>query len=331
MKDSTPTISYFDERARDNQPYLDRPNLTVLTDALVTRVLFEDLQATGVAVEIGGQAHHIAAGKEVILSLGAIQTPKVLMQSGIGDNEELHRFGIATVQHLPGVGRNLQEHLFLASCLWEYKEPLPLRNNGGEATIFCKSDPSLPTPNFQPLQAEFPLVSPELMSYYHPSAASWAMLPGVVRPQSRGRLRLTGPNPSEPLDIDANLLSEPADMQAAITAVQLCREIGNSAALRPFAKREVAPGNLCRCELENFVRNAVIPYWHQTCTAKTGRDEMSVVDGELKVYGLSRLRVADGSVMPRVATGNTMAPCVIIGERAAEFIRRDHRLGTTTF
>ena len=128
-----------------------------------------------------------------------------------------------------------------------------------------------------------------------------------------------------------NLLSEPADLRTAVTAVQLCREIGNSTALRPFAKREGAPGNLCRCQLESFVHNAVIPYWHQACTAKMGRDEMWVVDGELKVYGLSRLRVADGSVTPRVATGNTMALCVIIGERAAASIRRDHGLGTPTF
>lgn len=309
-------------------PYMDRPNLTVLTDALVTRVLFEGRQAVGVEAAIGGQVRSLMAGKEVILSLGAIETPKVLMQSGIGDEEELRPFGIKTTQHLPGVGRNLQEHLFLAGCLWEYKESLPVCNNGGEATIFSKTDSSLPTPNLQSFQVEFPLLSSGLMSY-DPPAASWGMLPGVVRTDSRGRLHLTGPNPSDPLDIDANLLSEPADLRAAVAAVELCREIGNSAALRPFSKREVAPGNLCRCELENFVRNAIIPYWHQTCTAKMGRDEMSVVDGELKVYGLSRLRVADGSVMPRVTTGNTMAPCVIIGERAAELIRRDHNLWTT--
>ncbi len=155
------------------------------------------------------------------------------------------------------------------------------------------------TPDLQSCQAEFPLPSPDLTGY-HPPAASWTLGAGVVRTGSRGHLHLTGPNPSDPLDIDTNLLSDPADFKAALAVVQSCREIGNSAALRPFTKREVAPGNLCKCGMENFVRNAVIPYWHQTCTAKMGRDAMSVVDGNLKAYGLSRLRVADGSIMPRV-------------------------------
>jgi choline dehydrogenase len=108
--------------------------------------------------------------------------------------------------------------------------------------------------------------------------------------------------------------------------VQLCREIGNSAALRPFAKREVVPGNLKRTELENFIRDSVATYWHQTCTARMGRDSMSVVDANLKVYGIENLRIADGSIMPRVTTGNTMAACVVIGERAGEILKADHKL-----
>jgi choline dehydrogenase len=108
--------------------------------------------------------------------------------------------------------------------------------------------------------------------------------------------------------------------------VELCREIGNSSALRPFNKREVMPGNLKGAALENFIRDSVITFWHQTCTAKMGRDSMSVVDAKLKVYGIENLRVADGSIMPRVTTGNTMAPCVIIGERAGEILRADHEL-----
>jgi choline dehydrogenase len=108
--------------------------------------------------------------------------------------------------------------------------------------------------------------------------------------------------------------------------VELCREIGNSAPLRPFAKREVMPGNLKGPKLENFIRDAVVTYWHQTCTAKMGQDPMSVVDGNLKVYGIENLRIANGSIMPRITTGNTMAPCVIIGERAGEILRAEHKL-----
>jgi choline dehydrogenase len=111
--------------------------------------------------------------------------------------------------------------------------------------------------------------------------------------------------------------------------MELCREIGNSAALGPFTKREVMPGNLNGAELEAFVRDAAMSYWHQTCTAKMGRDAMSVVDGDLRVYGIDHLRIADGPIMPRVTTGNTMAPCVIIGERAADLLRAEHGLSSS--
>ena len=146
------------------------------------------------------------------------------------------------------------------------------------------------------------------------------------RPKSRSRIRLTGPNPMDAVHIETNMMSHPDDLKAAIACVQLCREIGNSAALRPFAKREVMPGNLKGAALENFIRDSVVTYWHQTCTAKMGRDSMSVVDANLKVYGIENLRIADGSIMPRVTTGNTMAPCVNIGERAGKILKADHNL-----
>ena len=122
------------------------------------------------------------------------------------------------------------------------------------------------------------------------------------------------------------MLSHSEDLKATIACVELCREIGNSAPLRPFARREVMPGNVKGSDLENFVRDELTSYAHQTCTAKMGRDSMSVVDGTLKVYGVDNLRVADGSIMPRVTTGNTMAPCVIIGERAGEMLKAEHGL-----
>jgi choline dehydrogenase len=115
-------------------------------------------------------------------------------------------------------------------------------------------------------------------------------------------------------------------MKAMIVGVEICREIGNSAALRPYVKREVMPGNLKGGALENFIRDAATTFSHETCTAKMGRDSMSVVDGYLKVYGIDNLRIVDGSIMPRVTTGNTMAPCVVIGERAGEILRVEHKL-----
>ncbi len=306
-------------------PFMDRPNLTVLTHALVTRLTFEGKRVSGVEISYDGKIHRVSAALEVVLSLGAIHTPKVLMQSGIGDQAELQRLGIPVVQHLPGVGQNFQDHPAF-DCVWEYREVLPPRNTLAEATFFWRSDPSIENPDLQTCQAEVPLASAENAARFGLPASGWTLRAGVVRPKSRGRIRLTGLNPSDPIQIEANLLWHPDDLKAAIACVEICREIGNSAALSPFAKREVMPGNLKGAELETYVRNAVETYWHETCTAKMGRDAMSVVDGSLRVYGVDNLRIADGSIMPRVTTGNTMAPCVVIGERAGEILKAHHRI-----
>jgi choline dehydrogenase len=306
-------------------PYMDRANLTVLTGALVTRVTFEGNRAEGVEFSQNGQIHRVGAGSEVVLSLGAIHTPKVLMQSGIGDQAELQRFGIPVVQNLPGVGQNLQDHPGF-DCVWEYQQPLAPRNTGCAATFFSKSDPGLDSPDFQICQVEACKSSTENGARFGLPDAGWSLFAGVVQPQSRGHICLTGPEPTDPVQIQANMLSHPDDLKAAIASIELCREIGNSAALRPFTKREVMPGNLKGAELERFIRDAASTYWHQTCTAKMGQDAMSVVDSSLKVYGIEHLRIADGSIMPRVTTGNTMAPCVIIGERAAQILRAQHAL-----
>src|SRR5262245_35941561 len=143
----------------------------------------------------------------------------------------------------------------------------------------------------------------------------------------RGGVRLTGAAPADPVEIEANYLGDPDDRKAALACLELCREIGKTDALRRFVGREIIPGNLERPELENYIRDTAFSFWHQTSTAKMGRDEMSVVDGDLKVYGIDNLRIADGSIMPRVTTGNTMAPCVIVGERAAEIMRDEHQMG----
>ena len=309
-------------------PYMGRPNLTVLTHALVTRLTFAGARATGVEISYGGKTRRIAAESEVVLSLGAINTPKVLMQSGIGDQAELRRLGISVVQHLPGVGQNFQDHPAFG-CIWEYQEALPPRNNLGEATFFWKSDPRLASPDLQTCQVEVPLCSAENAARFALPASGWTLYGGLVQPKSRGHIRLTGPNPIDPIKIEANFLAHPDDLKAAIASVELCREIGNSEPLRPFVKREVMPGNLKGLELENFVRDDASTYHHQTCTAKMGRDSMSVVDGSLRVYGIDNLRIADGSIMPRVTIGNTMAPCVIIGERAAEILREAHKIEHT--
>jgi choline dehydrogenase len=304
-------------------PYMDRPNLTVLSQAQVTKVTFEGRRAAGVELIHDGKHFRIGARSEIVLSLGAINTPKVLMHSGIGDQSALRSFGIPVVQHLPGVGQNFQDHVGIG-CLWEHPEFPPPRNNAAEVTFFWKSDPRLETPDLQTCLGELPMPSIETAAQFAPPAKSWTMFAGVVRPKSGGRVYLSGPDPGDPMRIEANLLSHPEDIKAALAAVELCREIGNSQSLRSFARREVMPGSLKGLELQNFIRNAAISYWHQSGTAKMGRDAMSVVDGELRVYGLKNLRIADASIMPRITTGNPMAACVVIGERAAEMLMITH-------
>src|SRR5262245_34558751 len=302
-------------------PYMDRPNLTVLSHAFVTRLIFEEKRVTGVEIFWNGRTHRIRAGREVIMSLGAMNTPKVLMQSGIGDQAELRRFGIPLVQHLPGVGNGFQDHPVIA-CVWECSEPLP-PDAAPDAVLFWKSESSLASPDFQILQG---VLNTEDAAKLGLPASGWTLLGNVVPPKSRGHLRLTGPCPHDPIQIETNLLSDPDDRKALLECAKLCRAIGNLDLLRPFLKQEILPGKLKRTTLENYIRDAAISFWHQTSTAKMGRDGMSVVDSSLKVYGVENLRIADGSIMPRVTTGNTMAPCVIIGERAAEILTTAHNL-----
>lgn len=311
-------------------PYRSRPNLTVLTGALVTRLVINGTIVGGVELSLGGRTYHVSADCEVVVCLGAINTAKLLMQSGIGDEAHLRAHGIPVVQHLPGVGQNFQDHVGF-DLVWECEELLVPHNNGVEATYFWPSDASLSSPDVQTCQGQFPKSSSiENTNRFHPPAAGWNLFPGLVQPKSRGEVRLTGPRPDDPVSITANFLSHPDDVKAATAAIELARDIGNSAELRPFTKREIMPGRRLKGpELERFIRDAATTYWHVSGTAKMGQDSAAVVAANLKVYGIDQLRIADASIMPRITTGNTQAPCVIIGERAAEMIRADHLLSTS--
>lgn len=306
-------------------PHQFRSNLTVLTDATVTRLAFDKNRIAAVEFSHDGKTHSVAAVHEVVVSLGAVNTPKLLMQSGIGDADELRRFGIPVVADLAGVGRNYQNHPRI-DCVWAWNEPLEPRNNGAEVAVFWKSAATLEAPDLQICVGEFPLCSKENAEAYDVPEQGWTMCAGVLRPKSRGRVRLTGPNPSDPVAVEGNMLADAHDVEVAVACVDLCREIGNSASLRSFTKREVMPGDLTHRELVRFVRNAAESYFHPCCTAKMGRDDLSVVDGNLKVYGIDGLRIADASIMPRITSGNTMAPCVVIGERAGDILKAEHGL-----
>ncbi|WP_288379030.1 GMC oxidoreductase [uncultured Massilia sp.] len=174
-------------------------------------------------------------------------------------------------------------------------------------------------------QVEFPVPSAENAARGVPEHG-WTMFAGLAQPKSRGELLLSGPDAKDAMIIRANTLSDPDDMRAALANVALCRELGNAPAFGRLVKGERMPGKLGREAMEQYIRNGAVTYWHQSCTAKMGRDAMSVVDAQLRVYGVDRLRIADASIMPRITTGNTMAPCVVIGERAADLIRAAHRI-----
>jgi choline dehydrogenase len=237
MMEAPAGASYFNLRIRDGRrqsifrsytyKLMNQPNLTVLPGTLVTRVLIERGVATGVECLLDGRSHRFQAAQEVILSLGAIHTPKVLMQSGVGDSEALAALDIPVVQHLPGVGANFQDHIMVTCCLWEYPEPIA-PHGIGEASIFAKSSPELESPDIQLLQNQFPLATPELAARYTIPAGSWGFFPALLRPHSVGRLRLTGARPEDPILIDSQILSDPADLTALRRCVELAREFGNA-------------------------------------------------------------------------------------------------------
>ncbi len=304
-------------------PVSHRPNLTIVTETLVRRVLMEGKEAVGVEIERNGVIMSVKAGYEVILSTGAINTPKLLMLSGIGDSAQLADHGIPLVQHLPGVGQGLQDHVSFG-CTWEYREPIAPRLSGSEATLYWKSRPELQAPDLLFCQVEFPVPSERTATLGVPEHG-WTMFAGLAQPHSRGEVRLRSAGPQVAPLVNPNMLSDPRDLEAARACVKICREIGNHAAFAPYVVREAIPG-AGKPITDQFLRDAAVTYWHQCSTARMGADDMSVVNGSLAVHGVERLRVADGSILPRVTTGNTQAPCAVVGERAAEIVRQRYSL-----
>lgn len=305
-------------------PYMDRPNLTVLTAALVQRVIIERGRAVGVQVRYRDRIRHFHAGTEVVLSLGAVHTPKALMLSGVGDHKLLRRLGIPVAVDLPGVGRNLHDHLGFP-CIWEAPDSEPLHNSG-DTMLFWPDRHGGNEPDFFACQGAILIASPESIARFGLPDTGWTLLGALTHPKSRGVVELTSADPDRPVRVVHNGLSHPDDLRLAAKCVEDMREVGNSALLRPFVKREVMPGDLTGEGLVTYLREAALTYWHLVGTARMGCDRLAVVDGTLKVHGIENLRVADGSIMPRISSGNTMAPCVVIGERAGDEIRSAHRM-----
>lgn len=334
MMESAGGCALVDETVRDGKrqsifrsylyPLMAQPNIKVLTGALTTRILFHRRRASGIEFRYQGKTVRAEATREVILSLGAIHTPKLLMQSGIGRETELLKAGIPILQVLPGVGRNLHDHVAFG-CVWENTDKRPPAVPRSQTACFWKTGSALEAPNVYAYSHQGADATPENAARFKPPVASWSLAVGM-RPKSRGSIHLTGSHPDDPVKIEANYLADPEDLKELSDGLSMAREIGNSHALRPFTGREVVPGSINGAELERFFRDGLGTFWHQSGTARMGRDGMSVVDGKLKVHGVDGLRVADASILPRVTTGNTMAPCVVIGEQAAAFLQKETTL-----
>ena len=324
-------IGFFNMTVKDGKRYsvvdamllpaLERPNLTVVMRAETRRLLLEGTRCRGVEVQLGDALVKTYADKEVIVCAGAIGSPVLLLRSGIGPTADLAAVEISTTVDLQGVGKNLQDHPLVYGINYECIGDLPApRNNGAESTFWWKSRPNLASPDIQPVIIEFPLVTPELLERYEVPPNSYAIATSVVRPASRGTVKLASKDPADDPLIDFDYLSADADLEAMLVAIDMCREMGESDAFKDLRKREIMPGNLDRAEMIEFVRLGTSTYFHPTSSCKMGVDDEAVVDPELRVHGVEGLRVADASIMPFVTTGNTNAPSIMIGEKAAEMI-----------
>jgi choline dehydrogenase len=306
-------------------PVLGQKNVTLLVNTHIERLAMSGNEVTGVSMLRGGQALTIKARREVILSTGAINTPKLLMLSGIGERQELARHGIETVTHSPEVGKNFQDHILHGGCLWESNAPGDLRNSGAEASGFMHSRAGRSgPPDLNLVQIELPYASDVIAKRYSPPANSWALCAGLVQPESRGHIALRSAKASDRPLVQANFLSHPDDVKALAVGIEMCRAIGNAAPLRSLSRREVAPGKkLGAREMSDFIRNGATTYFHESGTCRMGKDERAVVDSKLRVNGVKRLRIADSSIMPRIVSVATMATCVLIGERMAAILQAE--------
>lgn len=324
-------------------PHLARPNLTVLTKAQATKILFEGKRAIGVAYRQRGADKSVRARREVILSGGAYNTPQLLLLSGVGPTAELGALGIPVVHDLPGVGKNLQDHLDfilafksddhdmvgigLRGTLALAKHILQWRKDGtgmvastfAEAGAFIKSDPALDRPDLQ-LHFVIALVDDHARKLHMGYGFSCHVC--VLRPHSVGEVRLVSADPFAPPIIDPRYLSDRRDLDLLVQGAKLTRDILTGPALDHYRARELytKPG-MSDAEWEAHVRARADTIYHPVGTAKMGVDAMAVVDPQLRVRGLEGLRVVDVSIMPRLIGGNTNAPAIMIAEKAADMIK----------
>jgi choline dehydrogenase-like flavoprotein len=323
-----------------------RANLKVETRAQVTRLLFEGKRAVGVEFRQGGQLRQIRARREVVLAAGALQSPQLLMLSGIGDAATLSQHGIACIHHLPGVGRNLQDH---PDFIFNYRSGAPwffgltwaalprqiralgqywrersgmMTTNFAECGGFLKTRPDLEIPDIQ-LHFGMAIVNDHGRQGLGDQGFSCHV--GLLRPASRGSVQLRSADPLAAPLIDPNFLGEPADLEGLVEGDKLTRRLMQTPALRALQKNDLVTAQVkTDDDIRSIVRNRADTIYHPVGTCKMGAgDPLAVVDSTLKVHGLQALRIADASIMPTLIGGNTNAPTIMIGEKAADMMREE--------
>ena len=302
------------------KPVAGDENLEVVTGAHARRLLLEGDRCVGIEWVRDDGAKESARAPELIVSCGTIESPPLLMRSGIGPADHLREIGIDVAVDLPGVGQNLHDHLLspvIFSAQREIGPPTP-GLFAAQSHLWARSRPDLPGPDIQPLHFMVPLYE----EWMEGPENGFSLMAGMIRPESRGSIRLTGAELGDELAIDPRILSVPADMASLEAAVALCRRIGDAPALREWGARELYPGSgvTSQEDLRDWIRRSAITYHHQVGTCRMGVDDQAVVDSRLRVRGIEGLRVADASIMPVVTSGNTNAPSVLIGERVADFV-----------
>jgi choline dehydrogenase-like flavoprotein len=307
------------------RPAMSRPNLTLLLNTNVVKLNFKGTRCVGVKLMTDGTVKDIAADKEVILAAGSINSPKLLMLSGVGEAKALRSRGIDVVENLPGVGENLQDHVLLSGVVFKYKGKMPDRpadSNAVEAEAFLSSEPPGET-DISLVLHQLPVVTPEVAARFGtPPTDAFTIAPALVQPTSRGAVRLTSNNFHDAAVIDGNYLGTDHDFAAIARAIEAARELGNQPAFDNLRESELIPGPKASAEeIQELVRLASASFGHAVGTCKMGVDKLAVVDPELRVHGILGLRVADASVMPHIITGpGTNAATHMIAGRAAKLI-----------
>ena len=329
------------------RPALDRTNLTVVTKALVLRIMFQGSRAVGVEYSIDGKTHVARADSEVLVTSGAIGTPKLMMLSGVGPAAHLREHAIEVVHDLPGVGQNLQDH-FGIDIVAELKDHGSLDKYNkwhwmawaGAQYVLFNSGPV--TSNvveggaFWYADGPGSRDMPDLQFHFLAGAGAEAGVPGVtkgasgitlnsyvVRPKARGTVTLRSADPRHPPVVDPNFLGHPDDLRIGVEGVRISREIFSQPSLQKHIRAIRFPDDQVRsqADFEAYARQYGRTSYHPTCTCKMGRDEMAVVDPQLRVHGLDGIRICDSSTMPSLIGSNTNAPTIMIGEKASDMIR----------